>query len=158
MNPVIKNILIFVVIGGILASVYFFVIKKPAGEDVNLVSSSGASALPVATPITANSTSITSSDSSLFLSVLLNVKNISLNDGIFADPAFAKLRDSSIELVPDGNEGRPNPFAPIGSDVNNFPITSDILVVPDVSTPPVLDQGTAEEVPVPAPAPTPTNQ
>ena len=51
-----------------------------------------------------------------FLNLLLNVKNIKLDDSIFADNAFNSLRDSSIVLTPDGNEGRPNPFAPLGSE------------------------------------------
>ena len=51
-----------------------------------------------------------------FLPILLNVKSIKLDDSIFSDPAFQSLRDSSIVLVQDGNEGRPNPFAPIGFD------------------------------------------
>lgn len=51
-----------------------------------------------------------------FLPILLNVKGIKLDDSIFYDPAFISLKDSSIVLVQDGNEGRPNPFAPIGYD------------------------------------------
>jgi len=57
-----------------------------------------------------------------FLSLLLNVKSIRLDDSIFADPAFLSLRDSSIMLIPDGTEGRPNPFAPIGSDIIAAPV------------------------------------
>lgn len=52
-----------------------------------------------------------------FLPILLSVKSLKLDDSIFSDPAFLTLYDSSIILVPDGNEGRPNPFAPIGSDI-----------------------------------------
>ena len=46
-----------------------------------------------------------------FLNLFSGIKNIKLNDAIFSDPAFNSLRDSSIVLVPDGTEGRPNPFA-----------------------------------------------
>ena len=34
------------------------------------------------------------------------------------------LHDSSILLIPDGTEGRPNPFAPIGSDITASVINS----------------------------------
>lgn len=51
-----------------------------------------------------------------FLNLLLNVKNIRLDDSILRDPSFNNLRDSSITLIPDGNEGRPNPFAQFGND------------------------------------------
>ncbi len=56
-----------------------------------------------------------------FLPILLNIKNLKLDDSIFQDPAFLSLSDSSIVLVPDGNEGRPNPFAPIGFDAVGSP-------------------------------------
>ena len=56
--------------------------------------------------------------------VLLNVKNIKLDDSIFSDIAFSNLRDSSITLIPDGTEGRPNPFAPIGSDASVAPVNN----------------------------------
>ncbi len=41
---------------------------------------------------------------------------MSLNDGVFTDPAFKSLQDFTRPLVPLGNEGRVNPFSPIGSD------------------------------------------
>lgn len=108
-----KNIIIFVAAGAILVLVYVFFIK-PSPEPTGLVSTStdpvtGDMALPDGT----SSDTLGTND---FLAVLLNVKNIKLDDSIFSDPAFATLRDSSITLTPDGTEGRPNPFAPIGSD------------------------------------------
>ena len=51
-----------------------------------------------------------------FLTLLLSVKNIKLDDAIFFDVAFNSLHDSSITLIPDGTEGRPNPFAQFGND------------------------------------------
>ncbi len=70
-----------------------------------------------------------------FLSLLLNVKSISLEDKIFSDIAFISLKDSSILITQDGTEGRPNPFAPIGTEVNtslqnlNKPTTPEPLPV-----------------------------
>jgi len=111
----IKNIIIFAVIVVALILVYVFFIKK-SPEEANLISSSvsplGNAVLPDQQPISAENSSVAKD----FLSVLLNVKSVKLDGSIFSDPAFMNLSDSSILLVPDGNEGRPNPFAPIGSE------------------------------------------
>src|SRR3989338_8466041 len=37
-----------------------------------------------------------------FLSLLLNIRNIKLDDSILANPAFTSLSDSSITLTQDG--------------------------------------------------------
>jgi len=113
MNPKIKNIIIFSAVGIALVLVYIFFIKKAPAEN-SLVSSSD-------TPgVSSESTSALSENKtemgSEFLAIFLNIKNIKLNDSIFSEPAFSLLKDSSITLVPDGNEGRTNPFAPIGSE------------------------------------------
>lgn len=51
-----------------------------------------------------------------FISMLLNLQSIKLTDDIFSEPAFEALVDNTVRLNQPGNEGRPNPFAPIGSD------------------------------------------
>lgn len=71
------------------------------------------------TPVIADTTGADTETEQDFLPVLLNVKRIRLDDAIFSDPAFLTLRDSTIILVPDGSEGRPNPFAPISSTNTN---------------------------------------
>jgi hypothetical protein len=125
--PNTKNILIFLAIGAVFVSIYIFFIKKPSTENVGgLVSSGGVAATQSSAPqTTIESQKITQE----FLSLLMNVKNIRLNSEIFADPAFDSLYDSSITLVPDGNEGRVNPFAQFGKDV----------VAPTCVLPKVLD-------------------
>jgi hypothetical protein len=110
--PTTKNIIIFVAIGAILVAVYIFFFK-PSAEDEG--------ALVVAVQETTVSTGVTNSDTASlvghdFLNLLLNVKTIHLDTTIFSDPAFTSLNDSSITLVPDGTEGRPNPFALFGND------------------------------------------
>ncbi len=110
MTSTIKNIIIFIVIAAALILAYIFFFKQAPAEPP-LTSSSANPVLP-----TGNEGSNPSSNQD-FLSVLLNVKNIGLNDNIFSDPAFASLRDTSVNLTPDGTEGRPNPFAPFGSDL-----------------------------------------
>ncbi len=118
MTPKIKNIIIFLAIGTILVLIYFFYIKV-SPEVAPLVSSSG---IP-----TVSNTAAKNGDSSVtkdFLTLLLNVKNIKLDDTIFSDIAFTSLDGShSIMLMSDGNEGRPNPFAPLGTNSLVSPTT-----------------------------------
>ncbi|MES2315608.1 MAG: hypothetical protein V4486_02630 [Patescibacteria group bacterium] len=110
--PNLKNIIIFIAIGAALVLGYVFFIRKPP-EDSNLLTTT-TSATPIDASIPGASPDLTVGQD--FLNLLLNVKNIKLDESLFADPAFATLRDSSIVLVQEGNEGRANPFAPIGSD------------------------------------------
>ncbi|MEK7071418.1 MAG: hypothetical protein AAB943_00595 [Patescibacteria group bacterium] len=101
----------FVGIALVLTLAYLFFIKGDE-EEAALVSSS-----TTAVPENTNNSNVNSSLAQDFLSLLLNITSLKLDDSIFSDPAFLTLHDSSIILVPDGNEGRPNPFAPIGSDI-----------------------------------------
>lgn len=109
-----KNAIIFIVIGGalILAYIFFF---KGEEEVPNLISTPG---VPGETPVegVAPVAGSPQGGDGEFLSLLLNVRNIKLNDSILSDPAFKSLSDSTIVLTQDGTEGRPNPFAPLGSD------------------------------------------
>jgi hypothetical protein len=117
--PKIRNIIIFVAIAAVFVLAYIFFLKPKGGEEPSLVtepnpSASPSGTIPVSGTSTQNGASLAAGE---FLTLLLNVKNIRLEDAIFSDPAFQNLRDSSITLEPDGNEGRPNPFAPIGEDI-----------------------------------------
>ncbi len=114
MTPKIKNIIIFLAIGIILIIVYSYFIKGGSNEVAPLSSTANNPMGNSSAGELADQNSAIAQD---FLALLLNVKGITLQDSIFSDPAFTSLKDSSIELVPDGNEGRPNPFAPIGTDV-----------------------------------------
>ncbi len=114
--PKIKNIIIFVAIGAVFAFIYFYFIKseEPASSPVSPIAiSSPAVPGKIATP------GISSGNVARdFLTLLLSVRSIKLDDTIFADVAFESLDGThSITLVPDGNEGRPNPFAPLGAEV-----------------------------------------
>ena len=131
MTSIIKNIIIFVVIGAALVLAYLFFFKQAPAQP-GLTSSSPSTALPSGNLGTAPS------NSQDFLSVLLNVKNIKLNDDIFSDPAFISLQNTSIDLTPDGTEGRPNPFAQIGSDTTVIPTSTsntNIKVPPTIQIP-----------------------
>jgi hypothetical protein len=105
MSKRIKNIIIIVVIIAVLGLGYNFFFNAPAAPA--LVSTAGVAAVPgqVENPIGQE-----------FLTTLLNIRSIKLDDSIFANPAFLSLSDFTTTLVPEGNEGRSNPFAPIGSE------------------------------------------
>lgn len=95
--------------------IYVFLIKKDKPQS-NLVTETSSSSVEAV-----QATGLSEEDSEIaknFLSLLLSVKNIKIEDSIFSDPAFVGLRDSSIYLNPDGTEGRPNPFAPVGVESN----------------------------------------
>jgi len=131
----IKNILIFTAIGVIFIFIFIFFIKK-SPEGPALVSNSSPSGA------TSSASSVDAAITQDFLSLLLNVQNIKLDGSIFSDPAFTSLRDSSIVLVADGTEGRPNPFAPIGSEGGG---TSQIP--PKTAIPPVTPPKTTPKPP-----------
>ena len=141
MSPKIKNIIMFVLIGGSLTASYVLFFGGDT-EETQIIEQPGTQIIPGdgmgmgngvgMVPGGVNSSGAVSD----FLPVLLNVKGIRLDDSIFVDPAFSTLRDSSILLVPDGTEGRKNPFAPIGfesisSVINSF--ENDISPAPNQS-------------------------
>lgn len=145
--PTIRNIIIFLVIGGGISWAYFVFMKPNPNDSATLVSSSGA-------PLAGNAIKATSNEviTQDFLNLLLSVKNIKLDSAIFNDPAFVFMskHDSSITLTPDGNEGRINPFAPLGSDPVLPPTVIPAVVPPTVpvanpasDTTPTATTGTA---------------
>jgi len=141
----IKNILIFIGVALVLVLAYFFIFKKTPVQP-SLISSTGNSVLPTNTKQGA-----TPEISQDFLTVLLSVKNIKIDDSIFTDPAFLSLNDSTIQLVSDGNEGRQNPFAPLGSDIS-------VINTPTISTTtPIIEIPTiTPSLPTIPPTPTPS--
>ncbi len=124
MSSIIKTFLILIVLAGIGYGVYFYFSKQNIATPVLNTASSPiapvASTTSQNTSTASNSTSTTTTNPAMseqdFLTILLSVRKINLNQEIFKEPAFGTLQNSTIQLVPDGNEGRPNPFAPIGID------------------------------------------
>lgn len=136
MVPKIRNIIIFIAIAAIFVLIYIFFIKSSPDQG-SLVSTPSSTSdvdgseadtnIPNETPLVAQD----------FLMLLLNVKNIKLDDAIFFDAGFNSLHDSSITLTPDGNEGRPNPFAQFGND--NIPTPQNTAnTLPVLTIPPTL--------------------
>jgi hypothetical protein len=112
MNPKLKNILIF---GGIFILLVVGYIVFFGGNTQN------TPALTTTGGTTGASTAVTSPTSQSavgkeFLTTLLNLRNIKLDDSIFTNPAFASLQDFELSLIQETNPGRPNPFLPLGVD------------------------------------------
>lgn len=130
--PSTRNIIIFLVIATIFLSVYLFFKKDAPAPTTAIVSATPGSALvSTVLPTTGNE-----GVAKEFLDLLLSVKSIKLDDSIFSQNAFRSLHDSSITLIQDGTEGRPNPFAPIGTDVS-IPDTNNrdaVTTTPDTNT------------------------
>lgn len=97
MNPLLKKILIAV---GILLVVFVAYRMFFASEPEAPLSSETVSGLPV-------------EDGDL-LSLLLQLKSLTLSDALLADPTFVTLQDFTVELAPEP-VGRRNPFAVIGA-------------------------------------------
>ncbi len=139
MIPKTKNIIIFITIGVVLVLVYFFFIKK-GPEQPNLISTSPTTSLDTNIP---NQNSPVVAENNSFLSLLLNINSIKLDDSIFSDPTWNTLQNNSIVLEPDLNPGRPNPFAPLGTDLitntttdtNNLTTTTNTKATTNIPKP-----------------------
>jgi hypothetical protein len=126
MNPKVKNAIIFIVIGIIIVSIYvIFIQKDPVTPNLTVSSPTGViTETSTTSENTSDTKNVNTELSKDFLSVLLSIQNISLDDSIFSNTAFMHLKDSTIVLSPDGSEGRPNPFAPIGAESNLVPASA----------------------------------
>jgi len=123
MTPKIKNAIIFAGIAVALVLIYIFFIR-PSSDQANLVSVPAGTGLPDMSNSGANPAGLPNGNPlpQDFLTLLLSVNNIKLDDSIFSDPAFKNLHDSSITLTAPGTEGRPNPFAQFGNDLSAPPV------------------------------------
>lgn len=118
MSKTLKKIIIILVIFalvGVGASLFL----GGQGETTSQLQSLGSGT--TAAPLTQNAitnTSVVDTEeiNREFISMLLNLQTINLNDNIFSEPAFQALVDNTVRLNQPGNQGRPNPFAPIGTD------------------------------------------
>lgn len=117
----IKN-LIFIIAAVVVLLVLYILFIKP---DNNTSSNSAlTSSVTGESPSQARTESTGATPGDSLLRILNNLETLELNDSIFFNPAFDTLRDISIPLVKEGNAGRRNPFAPIGSDPVPLPINN----------------------------------
>lgn len=131
MSKTLKNILIVGVILIILVAGYFFFFSKSAPTpdetpESDLQSGRGAPITGIENPNVSTSTIEASKIGQEFVNQLLNLQAIKLDDAIFSSLAFQSLEDFTIILIQPGNEGRPNPFAPFGSDETAPDLPQDI--------------------------------
>lgn len=111
MNPTLKKVLIG---AAIVAASFVLYLVLFGGSEEPALSSETPSGLPA-------------EEGGELLSLLLQLKSITLNEGIFADGAFQTLEDFTVKLVPEP-VGRKNPFAPIGSvEASNTGTTTEPL-------------------------------
>lgn len=126
MNPKLKKLLVFVVIIVIVLVAYSMFFKGDSATP-GLQSSAGTQSGAIAT-------SSESAYGQEFLTLLLNLKKISLDDSLVTSNAFLGLQDFTKVLISQNNQGRPNPFAPIGSDSNLAPTPVTAPVTPTAPT------------------------
>lgn len=112
MKGILRNIIILVVVVGLGIAGYSMFFKKDSGSATGLATTAGEGT-------TAESSQSATANAAVgreFLTLLLNIRSIELNESIFESKAFTNLQNFSRPLPPDPNPGRPNPFAPLGVD------------------------------------------
>ncbi len=106
-------ILVILILAIVGAGVYFFVFKKgdtPSATSALVSSNTGT------TQGLQNTTTTQDTTGSQVVAILRNLSVIKLDDSVFRNPSFELLTDVSIALPPITNQGRRNPFAPVGTD------------------------------------------
>jgi hypothetical protein len=132
MNSKLKTILIVLGVIVIIGVVIYFVSgKKEQVTSRGLVSSTTGA--PVTNAITPGSDTIGRD----FVSMLLNIRDIKLDNSLFNDPSFQSLNDFTITLVQPGGEGRANPFAPF---------TTTVVPTLNIQNNPALINGGADDL------------
>jgi hypothetical protein len=128
MSSKIKN-LIFVLVGLALILVYILFFKKDKVEENLTVNNAPINTAEINT---VSNNPIDDKLSNEILATLSSIKSITLEDKIFKSQSFNSLVDGTVPLVQDGNEGRPNPFAPIGTDATT---STNTTVITDTTKP-----------------------
>jgi hypothetical protein len=120
MSKTVKLIIVIAVIIALVVIGATFVTQPEGGTSGLQSVTTGNNASPLTqTAVTDADVANTQEINREFVSMLLNLRSITLNDDIFSEPAFQALTDNTIRLNQPGNEGRSNPFAPIGVEPNN---------------------------------------
>ncbi len=127
-----KFIHILIIVGVIATAGYFLGFKNDhvdAAETAGLVSANKG-----ATQGLPNTTAAGDNTGSQVVSILRNLSVIKLDDAVFRNPALALLTDISISLPPVTNQGRRNPFAPVGTDNPAVDTTSSATTTTTTTT------------------------
>lgn len=122
MKPAFKKIILFVVIVVIITIVAVFIFGKNKNSTNSILQT---------TNLSTTTTQTQGGDSGKFLQSLSQVRSINLDTTFFNNKSYQKLVDFSLTPVIEDNRiiGRPNPFAPIGSDsiINNPTNTNEVI-------------------------------
>jgi len=128
MSSKVKNIIIIIVLFVVALLIYaFFFTKDDDGALLGSTTGVTVSAIP----------GDQSDIGREFLTTLLNLEKFTLDDSIFLSNEFNSLRDFTIPIIPEGNEGRSNPFAPFVGD------STQSQVSPVTTNPPTNVLGTS---------------
>lgn len=110
---------IVIVLALVGAGIYFFVVQpKNTPVEPGLVSATTGASQGLQNASSGNTTG------SQVVTILRNLSVIKLDDSVFQNPAFSLLTDVSIALPPITNQGRRNPFAPVGAEGNTISQTA----------------------------------
>lgn len=154
MSSKIKN-LIFVLVGLSLILIYVLFFKKDKVEEDLTVNNNPINTAEINTVV---NNPIDDKLSNEILATLSSIKSITLEDKIFKSQSFNSLIDGTVPLVQDGNQGRPNPFAPIGNDASNFTNTTTVDTTKSETTPSQTTESTTPTATTPNPSTTNTSQ
>jgi hypothetical protein len=128
-----KFIQVVVILGAIAAVGYFFGFKH---DQANAADAPGLVSTNTGTTQGLQNTSTTGDTTgSQVITILRNLSVIKLDDAVFRNPAFALLTDISISLPPTTDQGRRNPFAPVGTDSSLTPAVPQTITTPSTPTP-----------------------
>ena len=124
MKKSITTILLLVIIAGLgwWGYEHFFASSAAPTSGLSTTSGVGTTSASASSTGSTTGTATTTTDASGapvgqdFLTLLLSVQSIKLDDTIFQNKAFGLLQDFNRPIPPDSNPGRTDPFAPIGSD------------------------------------------
>lgn len=118
MKSIIRTIIILAVVTALGIVGYKMFIQKDtaATDNSSLVTTSGVAVDTSAAGALSNQDAETATRD--FLTLLLNVRSIKLDNSLFTSNAFSTLQDLSRPINPDTNPGRDNPFAPLGADTS----------------------------------------
>ena len=109
-KKIIKNILIALGVAIALLVLYSMFAPQKSQPTGGLTSKSGT---PTQGQISETDTSLVNAK---ILKILGSIKDIHLDDGIFANPVFRTLVDKNFHVPKPSSYGRANPFLPIGFD------------------------------------------
>jgi hypothetical protein len=120
-KSIIRNIIILAVVAGLgFAGYKLFFANKTAAPKGSLQTTAGVGTGSTGAPKIATTNTVKDAENAAigqdFLTTLLSVKSISLDESIFTNRAFLLLQDFNRPIPADENPGRTNPFAPLGVD------------------------------------------